>query len=233
MVDLPISRVRWSKAHRIISTVHPPIDLFEDIADPADWQAIMEGESMSNARVLENIGELSLVPEDRRVGGPGSSYVMAPFTHVNPAWEGRFHSGHAGAYYAANRLETAIAETTYHRAAIYRATNEAPGWFSQFRQLVGKLDARLHDLRDNKERSDCLDPDDYGASQALSTELRHAGSNGIVYPSVRDPKGECIAAFYPDVANIPVQADAFAYHFDGERIDIIRNEMTGDVFRLI
>ena len=31
----PICRVEWEGAVRIIRSVYPPIDLFEDIADPA------------------------------------------------------------------------------------------------------------------------------------------------------------------------------------------------------
>lgn len=226
-------RVRWEKAHRIISTIHPPIDLFEDIADPQDWAAIMAGESITNSRVLENIGELSLVPPDRRVGGPGASYVMAPFTHVNPNWTGRFHSGRQGAYYAANRFETAIAETTFHRSNIYRATQEEPGWFSQYRELVGSLDANLIDLTDQHEFAAELDAHSYEASQSLARDLRAEGYDGVVYPSVRDQDGICIAAFWPDVVGIPVQGRTLAYHFDGERIDIIRDEASGDLYRIV
>lgn len=226
-------QVRWEKAHRIISTIHPPIDLFEDIADPQDWAAIMAGESMTNSRVLENIGELSLVPPERRVGGPGASYVMAPFTHVNPNWAGRFHSGRQGAYYAADRFETAIAETTFHRSNIYRATEEQPGWFSQFRELIGSVDARLVDLGDRDAFSSELDPNSYQASQALANSLRTDGYNGVIYPSARDPRGTCIAAFWPDVVGIPVQGRTLAYHFNGERIDIIRDEASGELYRLV
>lgn len=226
-------RVRWDKAHRIISTIHPPIDLFEDIADPQDWPAIMAGESMTNSRVLENIGELALVPANRRVGGPGASYVMAPFTHVNPKWAGRFHSGRQGAYYAASRFETAIAETTFHRSNIYRATEEEPGWFSQYRELVGSLDANLIDMSDAVAFASELDPSRYVASQALATRLRAEGCDGVVYPSVRDPEGTCIAAFWPDVVGIPIQGRTLAYHFNGERIDIIRDESSGELYRLV
>jgi len=226
-------QVRWEKAHRIISTIYPPIDLFEDIADPQDWAAIMAGESMTNSRVLENIGELSLVPSERRVGGPGASYVMAPFTHVNPNWDGRFHSGRQGAYYAADRFETAVAETTFHRSNIYRATEEEPGWFSQFRELVGSLDASLVDLQDKAVYADELDANSYTASQALANTLRQQGRDGVIYPSVRDPSGTCIAAFWPDVVDIPVQGRTLAYHFDGERIDIIRDEASGELFRVV
>jgi hypothetical protein len=228
-----VAEVRWERAHRIISTIHPPVDLFEDIADPEDWDSIMAGETITNSRALENVGQLALVPAGRRVGGPGASYVMAPFTHVNPAWAGRFHDGRQGAYYAANRFETAVAETMFHRANIYRATGEEPGWFSQYRELVGCLDAALHDLRNREHFAPELDPDSYSTSQALGRVLRLQGSDGVVYPSVRDTEGTCVAAFWPNVVSIPVQGRTLAYHFDGERIDFIRDESNGDVFRVV
>lgn len=135
--SIAIKRVRWAHAYRIISSIFPPIDLFEDTSDPQDWELLASLEAKSNPRVVEVIGELSLVPPDRRVSGAGASYVMAPLTHVSPNWAGRFHDGSFGAYYAANRIETALAETMHHRSRIYRASHEASGWFSQYRELIG------------------------------------------------------------------------------------------------
>ncbi|MEZ5981041.1 MAG: RES family NAD+ phosphorylase [Parvularculaceae bacterium] len=150
------------------------------------------------------------------------------FTSVR-GFRGGFMTG-VSAYYAANRFETAVAETTYHRARIY--SNERPGWFSQFRELVGSIDARVHDIRGRGEFEACLAPESYAASQALARELRAEGSNGIVYPSVRDPEGQCVAAFWPDVVSIPVLGRALAYHFDGEQIDYIRDETSKEVWRI-
>ena len=49
----------------------------------------------------------------------------------------------------------------------------------------------------------CLDPRSYVASQALAERLLEAGSLGIVYPSVRDAGGTCVACFRPPlVANV-------------------------------
>lgn len=228
-----VTRVVWRKTHRIISARHPPIDLFEDIADPAQWDLIASGESKSNARIAASIGRLALVPPERRVGGAGSSYVMAPFVHVSPRFKGRFHDGSFGAYYAANRFETAVAETTYHRAQFYADASEAPGWFSQFRELVGAVDADLHDLRGDVAFAECLDPERYDAAQALARRLRGYDSNGIVYPSVRDPDGECLAAFWPDVVSIPKLGRALAYRFDGARIDFVRDETSKEVWRVV
>ena len=229
----PLVRLRWRKTHRIISTRHPPIDLFEDIADPAKWDAIASGETKSNARVAASIGRLELVPPERRVGGAGSSYVMAPFVHVSPHFKGRFHDGTFGAYYAAKSFQTAVAETTHHRALIYADTEERPGWFSQFRELVGSINADVHALRGDDEFADCLDPDSYEASQSLARALRADGSNGIAYSSVRDDAGECVAAFWPDVISIPKFGRALAYHFDGEKIDLVRDETSKELWRII
>ena len=34
IATVPVAEVRWRNAVRIIRSIHPPIDLFEDIADP-------------------------------------------------------------------------------------------------------------------------------------------------------------------------------------------------------
>ena len=80
MVDPQVVRVKWSRTHRIVRSRFPPIDLFEDIADPADWDAILSAETKTNPRIAESVGLLGLVPENRRVAGKGASWAMAPFT---------------------------------------------------------------------------------------------------------------------------------------------------------
>lgn len=232
-MNLSRQHVQWAKSYRIISSIFPPIDLFEDTSDPADWELLVSLESKSNPRVNETIGQLALVPPTRRVSGLGASYVMAPFTHVSPHWPGRFHDGTFGAYYAAQTVETALAETMYHRSNIFKASSEAPGWFSQFRELVGKIDHEFHALTAAPHHEEYLAPDDYGPSQNLARALRAKGSAGLIYPSVRHPGGTCIAAFWPDVIGIPAQGRHFAYHFNGEYVDMYRDEATGSVFKIV
>lgn len=226
-------RVKWSKAFRIISSIFPPIDLFEDTSDPADWELLATLEAKSNRRIVEVIGQLSLVPRERRVSGPGASYVMAPFTHVSPNWRGRFHDGTFGAYYAASNAETALAETMHHRSEVYRASQETPGWFSQYRELIGEISNDFHDLTGREDYNECLLLDSYDASQALARDLRNDTASGLLYPSVRHDDGLCIAAFWPNVIGIPVQARHFAYHFNGEVVDMYRDETNGEVFKIV
>ncbi|MBW7946602.1 MAG: RES domain-containing protein, partial [Sphingomonadaceae bacterium] len=80
---IPVTQVDWKGAVRIIRSAWPPIDLFEDIADPADWPLLIAAEQKTNPRLMASIGTLDLVPPKRRVAGPGASWLMAPFTHVS------------------------------------------------------------------------------------------------------------------------------------------------------
>src|SRR3546814_8037923 len=84
-------------------------------------------------------------------------------------------------------------------------TVEAPGWTSQFREIILSVSADLHDLRSLAAGDPALDPDNYAASQALAVELKEGGAEGLVYPSIRHPGGECVGLFYPDSASDPTQ----------------------------
>ena len=217
----PVSRVTWPRYVRLINSAYPPIDLFEDIADPADWPLLARAEARTSARLAETIGNLDQVPAGRRVGGAGASYVMSPFTHCSPDRPGRFHDGFFGAFYAARDFPTAVAETVHHTARFLAATGEEEGWIADKRELTCAIDAMLVDLRGGGF-AEVLAPDSYAASQGFARAIRDEGEAGIVYPSVRQPGGECFAAFWPDVMSVPVQGRHFRYHWNGDRIDFIR-----------
>jgi hypothetical protein len=230
---VPISPVHWVGARRIIRSLYPPIDLFEDIADPEDWPLLIAAAQKTNPRLMETIGALDLVPVTRRVSGPGASYLMAPFTHVSRERSSRFSAGAYGVLYAAQSFETAVLETIHHHGRFMKQTSQSPGWTSQFRELVLDIRASLHDLRGGITAFlPALDPDDYTVAQQLAAALRGGGSQGLVYPSRRDPDGICVGLFYPDVASPPVQGRHLDYHWDGARVDLVRDAGTGEVFRL-
>ncbi|PZX45700.1 RES domain-containing protein [Roseinatronobacter thiooxidans] len=93
---------------------------------------------------------------------------MAPFVPCSSQRPGRFSDGSFGLYYAGDSTEVAIAENL-HQARFMRATDNPPGWTSQFRELIGSIDA---DLNDATGRSNLLDPDDYHPSQVFGAERR-------------------------------------------------------------
>ncbi len=230
----PVSTVKWESAFRIIRSIYPPIDLFEDIADPADWPLLISAEQKTNPRLMGNIGNLDHIPEARRVGGPGASYLMAPFCHVSIDRKSRFSDGSFGVLYAGNVFEVALLETIHHHQRFMARTKEAAGWTSQFREIRLDIDARLHDLRKaDVDHLKALDPNSYATSQQLAAQLRAAGSDGLVYPSARHKGGECVGLFYPDLAAKAVQGRHLDYHWDGTRVDLYRNPSNGHVFRIV
>jgi hypothetical protein len=217
---VPPCRVDWPQAWRIIASRYPPINLFERLtADPAVCDALVALEQLANPRIRNEVGEIALVPPDERVSGPGASYVMAAFTHVNPKGS-RFSDGAFGVYNAAASLETAVAETVFHFEAFARDSADPPR-SEDFRVLVGTVDAEFEDLAalPAEQQHAILAPDSYAASRAYADQVRAAAANGVAYPSVRHAGGQCIGAFRPRAAGIPHQERHLKYRWNGERVD--------------
>jgi hypothetical protein len=211
---VPIARVRWRAAYRIVPSRFPPVGPWDRIAQPADFEALAQIEALTNPRIREELGALALIPPERRVSGPGTTPIMAAFTHLNPEGS-RFSDGSYGVFYAAHEIETAIRETVYHRELFMARTAEPPLQL-QMRCYATSVARRLHDLRGGYPREHA--PADYSAGQRLARMLRSSGSDGIVYDSVRRPGGQCAALFWPDCVGPCVQAGHYAYHWDGQRI---------------
>jgi hypothetical protein len=234
VASIPVSRVEWRAAVRIIRSVYPPIDLFEDIADPEDWPLLISAEQKTNPRLMETIGNIDLVPPARRVGGPGASYLMASFTHVSPDRPSRFSRGRFGVLYVAREFQTALLETAYHHGRFMANTNEPAGWTAQFREILLDIDADLYDLRGGDSAyAEALDPANYQEAQGLGERLHAAAAAGLVYPSARNPTGECVGLFYPDLASHVVQGGHFDYHWNGTRVDLFREPAKGKVYRIV
>jgi hypothetical protein len=202
---------------RIVPSRFPPVNLFERVTDAADVAAVALVESLTNERLRDEAGVARRVMESDRVSGPGSSYIMAPFTHVSPVG-GRFTDGSYGAWYAARTRETAIRETVHHRERFLQATREAPIDL-EMRVLEADLDGVLHDLRgQGVEHAALYDADSYAASQSWAKRMREAGSNGIAYDSVRHAGGQCVAVFRPRLLRRARQAEHLLYRWNGVHI---------------
>lgn len=216
-MTVAVTHVAWKPCWRIIPSRFPPIALFERVTEPDDLEAIFELESLTNPRLRDEVGEISLVPPEERISGPGTSIIMAAFTHLNPEGS-RFSDGSYGVFYAANDLETAIAETRHHRERFMRATKQEHMELDM-RVYVTDLDGKLHDLRGQKAAQPLVyHNDNYAAGQHLAKTLRKEGSNGIAYDSVRREGGECVAVFRPGLLSNGRQERHLCYVWDGSRI---------------
>ena len=212
-------KVAWPEAWRIIASRYPPINLFERVSSkPEVWEALIELEQATNPRLRDEVGQINLVPHGRRVAGPNASYVMAPFTHINRRGS-RFSDGTYGVYYAAAQIETAIRETVFHFARFATDSHDPPRR-EDMRVLLGSVDCTLDDVNalDQQIKTAILNKDSYASSQSFGASRRENGSDGLVYPSVRRDGNQCIAAFWPNVVNIPIQERHLQYEWDGTAV---------------
>jgi hypothetical protein len=202
------------KQFRIIPSVYPPINFFEDLVDPAEMETLWEIETLTNERLRQEAGDVFLVKSADRVSGPGATVVMAAFTHIHRP--SRFTDGSFGIYYAGLSRETAIIETVYHRALFLRATQEDACELTM-RVYEGKILKPFHDLRSPTFKK-FHHASEYSHSQAYGRQLRDLDSWGLLYNSVRHPDGLCIAALRPPAISIPTPTSLLRYAWNGEKI---------------
>jgi hypothetical protein len=214
---VPVLRVQWNPCYRLIASRFPTVGLFDSVTAPEDLEVVFAFESLTNDRLRAEAGDIRLVPPDERVVGPGSTPIMASFTHLNPDGS-RFSNGEYGVYYCANNRDTAIAEVIHHQAIFLRRTDE-PAIDVDMRLITATLNAELHDLRDLRSQApELYDAASYQASQPFGTRLRDSGSWGIAYRSVRLEGGECAGVFRPRALSGAASAGHIALHWDGQRI---------------
>ncbi len=215
--SVAISRVTWQPCWRLVSSRFPPAGLFDRVADPEDLDIVFAIEGLTNDRLRDEAGDINLVLPEERISGPGTTPVMAAFTHLNPEGS-RFTDGSYGVYYAANGIETAVAETRFHRARFLAATNQLPIEVDM-RSYASDVDAPMQDIRKRQtELPEIYDSESYGVSQRFARQLRNEGSNGIVYDSVRFAGGECVAVFKPKLLSPVRQGPHFCYVWNGKEI---------------
>jgi hypothetical protein len=242
--DLPVSTLAWLPCHRLIASRYPTVGLYDEIARPEDLDVVFAIEALTNPRVRQALGALSLVPPADRVSGPGATLIMAAFTHLNPEGS-RFSDGSYGVYYAADTLDTAVAEVSHHRARFLARTQEAE-IDVDLRWIQADLRQPAHDLRASAwppdqpsvdpsaalsaalsaglsaglstDLSAVYDPEHYAAGQTLGRSLRDAGSTVLAYDSVRLAGGQCVAVFVPRALANARAAGHLSLHWDGQRI---------------
>ena len=217
----PVHHLKWRGTHRLIPSRFPSLGILDQIARPQDLEAIFELEGWTNDRISTELGVLHTIPrEEWATGQPMATVIMGAFCHPRPEG-GRFNDYRRGAWYCSLALKTAHAEAIFHRTA---ELEEIGGWFDTAMQMAdyrADFDADFHDIR-GREFSRYLKPNDYRASQKMASALLDLGSNGIVYPSVRDHDGECLACFRPRLVTKVKLGAAFEYRWAGSSTPTLR-----------
>lgn len=210
--SLPLSEVNQI-VYRIISARYPQISLFERVASAKDWNVLYAVESLTNPRLRDQVGDISLVPLEDRVFGDGSSWIMAAFTHPPSAGRGGRFNRDFGIYYCAADEPVAIAETSYHRARFLLESRIDEKAVVEMRVIRAHLGPTvLHDVRHLVAHA-IYDPGDYREAQGLGYALRSAKSYGIHFQSVR-AKGECYGVLRPRVLTEAIHWRYLRYHYE-------------------
>lgn len=216
-MNLPgVVELAWDGSHRLIPSLYSESGTV--LSEIADSERMLEDiillDGATNDRVQgEQHGLAGISTYELVYGIPNASIVNAAFTHTND-YGSRFSDHARGAWYAAEELETSVAEVTYHKAR--RLTEmivpELPGqrpdfevsayddWRADFR-------ASFHALDPAEQFADYLQPEPvprcYAPSQAFARQLLAMQSNGVVYDSVRRARAKCIACFRPALVYHP------------------------------
>lgn len=200
----PISRIRHLDTCRLIPSKYGDMSVLSLVAEgEKELREVQDLDSATNDRLLAQAGLLPGVDRAELVTGIAHAEIVnAAFTHANPLGS-RFSGSDRGAWYAGLKLATAQAEVAFHKTVqlveVGRLEDDVT-----YDVYLADLAGDYHDLRNAGHGfAACLDPQSYVASQSLAARLLHAGSMGIIYPSVRDAGGTCISCFRPAaVANV-------------------------------
>jgi RES domain-containing protein len=183
---------------------------------------LTELEGATNDRLLGESGRLPGASAIELVSGFRLAHIVnASFTHAHP-FGGRFNSAARGAWYAAFEMQTAQTEVAFRRASELKEVGWKAEEVSPYIDYLADFRHEFHDIREDPDFVDCLDPNSYSASQTLGLKLLTSGSAGIVYPSVRHKDGVCIACFRPPLVLNVQQGPMVKFTF-------IDAEMTGVV----
>lgn len=206
--------------YRIIPARYPQINLFERVSSAEDWDLLYEVESLTNPRLRDEAGDISLVAAEDRVYGEGSSWVMAAFTHPPVDGQGGRFNRDFGVYYCAAEETVAVAESSFRRAKFLRESriDRAVQEMRVIRARLGPV--ALHDVRHLRD-SVLYDPDDYSEPQRLGMALWNKKSFGVLYQSVRI-EGECAGVMRAKALSHAVHWRYLRYHY--EQGNIVRVE---------
>lgn len=206
---------------RLINSKFPTINLFDDVAEPEEFDALYAIQSITNLRCKNDNGTLTSLPKEKIPEGiEGEHYACAPFTHFNPDGS-RFSNGGFGVMYLADNAETAMAQVCFHQLRQWQNIEGLQFDSVVLRQLDVTFSADLIDLTEDTD-SPFYDSDNYIEAQSLGFNLYHLGYEGVQFESVRRKGHTCWALLTPKRIEKVVQSNHYELIFDGEKISHVR-----------
>ncbi|WP_420137751.1 RES family NAD+ phosphorylase [Sphingomonas sp.] len=208
---LPVTRVALPRTVRLVTTARLREPVLLGLGDPEDQAALAEVEgATSNRLIAQARGAGAVQPFELVYGVPHAAHINAAFAYAKPRAPNRFNGADRGAWYAATETETSLAEVAYHLTAMLAATGVYQATVD-YAELYASFAGEFLDLRGHPDHP-ALHPDPaigYPIGNALALDVRAAGLNGLLYPSVRRAGGTCIAALVPHAVQSVAQGDVY------------------------
>ena len=208
---------------RLISTACIKEPAMAPLADDKEDLAVLEEiEGLTSARQSVSLP----VPGGIQPGelltdaaGYGWTMVNAAFCYTRSTGN-RFNGPERGAWYASYgdlAIKTAHAEVAWHLTRELEATGIYENT-TYYRELLAGFTSRFHKLEpapsDNVGSADPTVA--YPAGQILARDVLDSGGNGILYPSARLPKGQCLVALRPHLVQNIRQGTTWEFVWEGK-----------------
>lgn len=214
----PIERLALQRTVRLVPTARLRDPVLRGLGGEEYQDDFAEIESASSGRLqAQEIGAENIQPGEFVAGIPHAHFINAAFSYWRPREPNRFNGPGRGAWYAALHLRTGVAEVSFHMTREL----ERIGDFNavvEYAEMFASFAGEFVDLRKVQPKPTCLDADPavgYPAGNALASEVRSQGHNGIIYPSVRDARGTCIVALWPHAVQSVAQGDIIRLSWTG------------------
>ena len=200
----PITAVRLKGTHRLIPAKYSERGtvLSRLTEDSRTLDHLLELDSATNDRLLGEEGLLPGITIHELVYGVDYAHIVnAAFTHTAPDG-GRFNGPQRGAWYAGVDRETALTEVSFHKQRQLEEVSWPEAEVSTFDDYLADFTMPVCDLtapraQFRKYLRPAPIPECYREPQGLAAQLLAQQSNGVLYPSVRRPSGQCIVCFRP------------------------------------
>lgn len=217
----PLSFIEALNTSRLIPSLYSRDEesVIARVAHADDLRTGFELDDLTNARLQGRSAQFDRIDESELVKGiPYASVINAAYCHSHEEGN-RFSVFDRNAWYAALAVETAQAEVIYHRTIELHEIGEFE-LDTTCDQYLADFRCELHDLRDLGAKSPVLSPGSYDVSQKLAEEVFNRGSLGVIYPSVRDPHGTCIACFRPVLVTNVRKGITYRFRWHGKDVPV-------------
>ncbi|WP_116090752.1 RES family NAD+ phosphorylase [Sphingomonas crusticola] len=214
---LTVTRVALARTVRLVTSARLREPVLLGLGDADDMAALAEIEgATSNRLIAQARGAGAVQPYELVYGVPHAAHINAAFAYAKPRAPNRFNGADRGAWYAALEVETCLAEVGFHLTEMLAATGVFEATVD-YAELFASFAGEFLDLRAHPDHA-ALHPDPavgYPVGNAIAAEVRAAGLNGVLYPSVRHRGGTCIAALVPHAVQSVAQGDVYRMAWHG------------------